>query len=216
MFKDRNLELFEEFEEFKKIRYNAPPWDSQDNPVGFPAYRSGASDISAHLYALQYFASQCSHVTEFGTRDCFSTVALIAGAKKKVISYDIQSTESTDILQEMNRSEVLPSEWEFRLQSTVDSNHQIEPTEFLFIDSLHTFNQLEKELLLHSNNVSRFIGFHDTITHGKESQDVPGAEGINRAIEEFLVNNVTWSVCYQVDFNHGLVIIENKEAILCG
>lgn len=202
---------FEEFETFKNIRYNSPPWDLPENQMGFPTYKDGSSDISAHLPILEYFASQCSNITEFGVRDCFSTVALIAGAQQTVTSYDIQSTEATDALEEMNRAGLLPSQWQFRLQSTVDDSHQIEETGFLFIDSLHTKYHLEKELLLHSHKVSRFIGFHDVWSHGEVSWDIPGEAGINGAIDEFLQCHPEFKEVYRVNYNHGLLIIERTD-----
>jgi hypothetical protein len=198
---------FEEFENFRKIRFDAPPWDFPHNPVGFPPYKHGSSDISAHLETLRYFASQCNHVTEFGTRNCCSTVAFLSGAKKRVVSYDIISTDATATLEEMNKSGVLPCEWEFKLQSSVDENHQIEETDFLFLDTIHNFSTVEKELSLHAHRVSKYIGFHDTFTDWEKSLDVAGDEGIGRAIEEFLDNNKQFRIIFEVKYNHGLLIM---------
>jgi hypothetical protein len=199
------------FEEFKIARYIAVPGDCLWNPFGFRNdYTSPiASEMSAHLPLLEYFATKCNHITEFGTRSCNSTVAFIAGAKKKVVSYDIQPTPAIAQLLEMQNKGELPCEWEFKCSNTIAPNLQIENTDFLFIDTLHTYQQVRDELK-QGKYVNKWIGFHDVYSQGKMSLDIPGEEGINRAIKEFLDENKEWKVIYQVPFNHGLLIIENK------
>lgn len=193
------------FEEFKEKRFRAAPFDFPNNPTGFPYRTEGSSDISAHLPLLQWLAGKCSHVTEFGVRDAYSTAAFIGGCCGRVVSYDINRSTAVDEL--MNTE--LPCKWEFHQQNTIDPTLRIEETELLCIDSLHTFSQIQKELELHGNKSTKYLVFHDTFSQGKHSLDVPGAEGINRAIAEFLQNNVSWSKTYEVNFNHGLTILEN-------
>lgn len=176
------------FEEFRNIRYTNP------------------SDIFNHLPYLENLARQCNHVTEFGVRTACSTSALISGCKNKVVSYDLYWSPAVKELQEMK----LPCEWRFIKANTTDPSIEIEETDFLFIDTLHTYKQLNIELKLHGNKARRWIGFHDTESQGKESDDVLGAEGINRAIIEFLRANNAWKIIYDVAFNNGLCIIERK------
>jgi hypothetical protein len=78
------------FEEFKAARYNESPYDFLHNQQGFA--RPHGSDISAHLPFLEYIASHCWYIVEFGTRDCYSTVAFLSGKPNSVTSYDIITT----------------------------------------------------------------------------------------------------------------------------
>jgi cephalosporin hydroxylase len=198
------------FSEFVQPRRDCPPADFEGNPIGFNRLGDNVcsfSDMSAHLPILQYFASLCNHCTEFGTRRCCSTIALLQGAKSKVVSYDVAKHPDITTLENI---EDKPCTWQFKLQDTTDPNHQIETTDFLFVDTLHTYEQVKKELELHADQVGKFIAFHDTTSQGTQSLDVPGAEGILRAIHEFLVAHPEWKPIYEARFNHGLIIVQKE------
>ena len=190
-----------------KLKFNIQPYDFDHNPFGFK--HTNGSDISAHLPLLSLLASQCSHITEFGTRQCNSTTAFINGCRGKVISYDINIYDEIVELQNMQ----LPCVWEFKQQDTADPNLQIEETEFLFLDSLHTYEQVIAELK-QAKYVKHYIGFHDTYSQGERSVDDPTKLGILPAIRDFLSSNTEWIVIYHVKFNHGLTIIQKKHGIL--
>jgi hypothetical protein len=196
------------FEEYQQSKFNTPPGDFHWNPQGFN--RSDGSDISAHLPLLKYFASLCDTVAELGSRNAFSTTAFISGARERVISLDIQRTEDTDILEEMQKVYELPCIWEFRQQNTIDPTNKIEEVDFLFVDSLHTFHQVQQELFIHGNQAKRFLGFHDWYSQRIKSIDIQGEEGIGRAIEEFMKTNPLWSPVYESFFNHGMLILEKR------
>jgi hypothetical protein len=42
--------------------------------------------------------------------------------------------------------------------------------------------------------------------------DIPGEEGISRAIEEFIQVN-PWRSIYKVDFNHGLLVLQRTDGM---
>jgi hypothetical protein len=86
------------------------------------------SDINLHLPVLRLYADQCEHVTEMGVRSCVSLHAFLASNAKRVTAYDILDVHVPDCdkLTFIN-ADVL----------TVD----IEPTDMLFIDTLHTGSQ---------------------------------------------------------------------------
>ena len=198
------------FKEFKQDKYKAPPYDFMGNHKGFAFHRNapGYSDIAAHLPLLEYLGSKCKHITEFGTRDGFSTSAFIAGLSKngggKLVSCDIQIPSFLEFFDSIE----LPCLWQFIQRSTVDPSLEIEETDLLFVDSLHTYSQVKSELELHSGKVAKNIAFHDTYSHGKFSRDVEGEEGILKSINEFLETNQQWEKVYDVDFNHGLIVLE--------
>lgn len=187
--------------EFYQYRISIPPYDFTNNQLGFN--NTNGSDISAHLPLLKFIARDCNHITEFGTRDCYSTSALLMGCKGKVVSYDIIKSATIFKLEGI----VDNNHWQFIQRDTTDPLLNIESTDFLFIDSLHTYQQVKLELR-QAKYVKKYIGFHDTFSHGLQSLDIPGQEGINRAINEFLEQNVEWQKVYEVFFNHGLLIIE--------
>lgn len=194
-------------EDFYRDAHNQPPFDLMTNPLGFNRpHVDGRSEQSAHMPLLKYFASQCNHVTEFGLREGFTTAALALGLNseaKTLISYDITRHPIHNRFANFK----FPCKWQFIIKDITSPGWQIEPTDFLFVDDLHTFNQVQTELLQHGSKVKRFLGFHDTYSQGPQSLDMPGQEGIIRAIKEYTSSN-GWKLIYKVDFNHGLELYE--------
>jgi len=190
------------FEQLKRKTYQKVMMTPQDPlPPGVEG-----SDIVLHLPILEYYASLCSHVTEFGFRTGQSTVALIAGCKKYIHSYDIERTQEVNIF----RYTQLPCiSWQFHRADTGSSETKVEQTEFLLVDTLHTYEHVKKELDLFGCKVSRFIAFHDTFTCGDLdiSGPNPKAKGINSAIREFMEAN-NWYTVYKTDCCNGLWIIK--------
>jgi hypothetical protein len=190
----------EEFDEFCSYRYNHQAFDYGLGSINF-GFRQDASDISAHLPLIELIGKMCpnGHATEFGSRGAYSTCALLRSVRH-VVSYDIRAYAETEQLKS-----IVP-DWDFRIQDTGADNFKIEPTDFLFIDTLHTYDHVKKELR-QAKYVRRFLGFHDTITQGTESHDFPNTEGIARAIKEFMKDNPEWKPLYEVTFNNGLLIL---------
>ena len=187
-------------QDFYYQRLNVLPYDFGANPYGFR--NTNGSDISAHMPMLSFIAKDCNHITEFGTRECCSTAAFLSTCPGKVVSYDINIYPPMAEL----RTLVNESRWQFIQHDTGDPELEIESTDFLFIDSLHSAEHVSKELR-HAKNVSRYIGFHDTYT----VLNRPGESDINIAIDSFLYQNKNWHMVYSVNFNHGLTILEKKQ-----
>lgn len=214
--------MHDDFVKFRASRYAKRPWDHADNPFGFAPEDPNpdkSSDISAHLPILEYFASQCDTITEFGTRYCCSTSALITGAGKRgkntlVTSYDICTTPDIYYLIALERNGKLPCKWKFNQKDTVSSDFQIEPCDLLFVDTLHTEQHVKKELALHGHMVKKYLIFHDTFSQGLESMDRKGERGILYAIREYTKDS--FNLIYNANFNHGLQVWERKPIQLIG
>jgi hypothetical protein len=201
---------YPEFEAFKKARFEAPPWDHPTNPIGFPPEKlKVSSDISAHLPMLEFLASQVWSVTEFGTRGCYSTSAFLSGCRGRVKSYDLHWNTDIDYLYRLQEKGKLPCEWRFEQGDTLKIK-PIELTQMLFIDTLHTYDQVIGELNRHAANVTTYLVFHDTsiYSQGNVSVDRPNEAGILKAVDEFLEKNPQWQEVYRVEYNHGLLVLE--------
>ena len=159
------------------------------------------SDICEHCPTLKELAHRCRTVTEFGTRYGVSTVALLAGEPDKMTSYDIVRTATVRMIE----NAVEKTEFCFKKENTLRA--EIEPTDLLFIDTLHTYEQLSVELTLHASKANRYIVLHDTLTFGKRGET--GGEGLRRAVQEFLSQNSQWSVTADFKNNNGLMVLEN-------
>jgi hypothetical protein len=167
------------------------------------------SDINEHLPMLYFLAQQCDHVTEFGVRTGASTLAFLHGLQGRpatLRSYDINDQYGVqDSLTRWTRVE-----WTFSICSTLLIT-RIEPTDLLFVDTLHNYDQVRQELALHGDAARRWIVFHDTETFGLTGDD--GGRGINQAIDEWLEAKPEWRIVYRTHRNNGLTVIERETGL---
>lgn len=175
------------------------------------------SDINEHLDTLIEYTKQCNHVTEFGVRDVVSTWALILHPKR-IISYDIKYHVNIEELK--NLTKLYNIDYTFNEADVLKI--QIEPTEMLFIDTLHRYNQLIMELSIHSKNVNRYIVMHDTANFSFKDENMydsaseivklqqPEKQGLKRAYLDFLRSDVgkDWDVDMEYTNNNGLTILK--------
>lgn len=165
----------------------------------FDRARLTPSDINEHCDTLRRLAAQCDHVTEFGVRTGVSTTALLAGRPSRLVSYDLNPSREAESL----RSVAAPTRFEFRQASSLAVD--IEPTDLLFLDTVHTEAQVAGELARHADRVRRYLVFHDTEIFGEQGED--GGPGIMHAVRKFLEARPEWSVIERYDHNHGLLVL---------
>ena len=181
----------------------------------------GAIDIHEHLLTLRNLATECEHVTEFGTRFGISTAALICGQPDKVVTYDLNAQFFEPYRFE---TEALAQTAGVEFQ-TVEGDVlgvDIEETELLFIDTFHTYNQLTAELSKHSRKVKKYIVLHDTVTYGTRDEEpydngmvstyLDGLQrastGLWMALEDFLEGNADWKLDIHYENNNGLTVLK--------
>lgn len=171
------------------------------------------SDISEHLTLLRALAAECEHVTEFGMRGGVSTAAFLAAQPETLVSWDLNplavvSQRCADLLAAAGRTRFQP-----RVGDTLQIP-PIEPTDLLFIDTLHTARQLKAELERHADPVARtvrrYLVFHDTATFGMVGED--GSEpGLRAAIRWFQRCHAfpLWELVEDRQNCNGLVVLKH-------
>ena len=184
-------------------------------------FSRGIVDINEHLPTLRKYASECNHVTEMGTRFAVSTHALLIGKPSKVVAIDLNKHFYTPYENDVKLfAESCGVEYEF-IEGD-DLNMDIEQTDMLFIDTLHTYNQLSKELRKHEKSVNKWIILHDTITFGERDEDFYRNGKINEGVStqevtkrglyvdliDFLTENKDWVIKEHFTNNNGLTVIE--------
>ena len=156
--------------------------------------------VKYHLPTLKKYASECDTITEMGVDSVNTTWSFLSSRPKKLTSIDIINTKAPEIVAlagELAEKEGI--DFKFVLGDTTQI--QIEPTEFLYIDTLHTYPQLKRELELHPQKVSKYIAFHDTHMF----------KDMAKALWEFLEKYPSdWEICYQTEESCGLTIIKRK------
>jgi hypothetical protein len=178
-------------------------------------------DINEHIPTLHKYSLGCEHITEMGTREITSTWAFLGAKPKKFVGIDVYV--SPNLPEAKRLAEENDIEFEFLHKSTLEDGFVIEPTDFLFIDTAHTYAQLSQELARHAGQVKKYIGFHDTTTYGfvneppyKENEHIEAAVGPNAptglrpAITEFVQAHPEWKIIDVYENNNGLTIMERK------
>jgi hypothetical protein len=174
------------------------------------------SGTSGCLPILRMLAKTCDTVVEFGVKKGVSSVALILGARRQVISYDIATNSSIEFLQEF-----AGPRWKFIQADT--RKVDIPKCDMIFFDSLHTYEQLSCEIRRHARMAKKLLVFHDTITfgvrgaNGETGEYIPGwkagkwdpkTAGIRMAIDEFMIKNRHWRMKQHYRDSNGLLILE--------
>ena len=167
-----------------------------------------SSDINEHLPRMRQLAETCQHITEFGVRSGVSTVAWLAARPRVLVCYDIQKHGQVDQFAALAADAGIG--FAFHLQDVLEAN--IDPTDLLFIDTLHTYAQLKQELARHAEKVRKFIVLHDT-EHFGQVGELPGTRGLWPAIEEFLAANATWKLLESHPNNNGLTVLARTDVL---
>jgi len=163
------------------------------------------SDVHLHLPVLKAHADLCDHVTEFGVRDGQSSRALWASKAAHIRMYDLELNDT--VTQCVNQIQHTGRDITYTQADTL--NVTIEPTDMLFVDTLHTYDQLKQELYIHAPKVKRFIAFHDTHTFGIQDEQGHTGPGLLPAIMEWLSINPSWRISYHDFRNNGFTVLEN-------
>jgi hypothetical protein len=168
------------------------------------------SDINEHLPVLKEYAEDCEHITELGVRWVVSTYAFMMGKPKRLVSYDVLPIETwenttTQELTELARENDI--DFEFKLENVLET--EIEETDLLFFDTIHTYKQVKSELELHANKARKYLVFHDTTMFEVIGEDE--GLGIGFAIKEFLILHPEWVLDKEYRNNNGLTILKRKK-----
>ena len=155
------------------------------------------SDINEHLPTLEKYAFLSETIIELGVRGMVSTWALLAGLPREMVSIDIvhPSEHQGDVKEVEEMAKRVGIIWRFMQASSLEiilPRHDL-----LFIDTIHSYEQLSQELKLHSPHTTKYIIIHDTVL-----------PEMQRAIDEFLIGNSDWKIKEVFTNNSGLTVLQ--------
>lgn len=182
------------------------PPDGADLDGVFEWCKAIERDLNRHLPVLKEWASKCESVTEFSERR-ESTVGLLAGRPKKLVSYNKENDLLISSQGALHRVAAADPAIEF-FQTIVGDSLEvpaIEETDLLFIDTQHHAERLTAELQKHGPRVRRAIIVHDTHLYGETGDN--GGPGLNHALKEWVTNNPEWFVAYFTSNQFGLTVL---------
>lgn len=160
------------------------------------------SDINEHLPVLKKYAEQSESIVELGVRYIVSTWAFLAAKPKSLLSVDITHPDDYggNLMEVYDETDAAGIDFQFVLKSSLEI--ELPEHDFLFIDTLHKYEQLSQELELHHSKVRKFIAMHDTNLEGEDG------EGMQRAVNEFLEKHPEWQIAEVKLNNNGLTVLK--------
>lgn len=176
----------------------------------FSEFCAMQTDINEHMVRLCELARECSHVTEFGVGR--STWAFMNARPKVLRSYDLidraaanRNYRGTNL--ELQERLCKEANIDFRFERGDSRTVAIDPTDLLFIDTYHVYQQLRLELERHGSLARRYIVMHDTETFGATGEDGK-SPGLWAAVEQFVATHPEWSVIERRANNNGLTVLK--------
>lgn len=197
----KNWDLVRQTVDRVNMRYQSGPNDIFNEQYLLAC--NTTSDINQNLHILYELAKECDHVTEMGVRTGVSTRAFL-NTSAELISYDIVLDEGVMKLFEVAKKQNKKA----KLIKANVLNITIEETDLLFIDTLHTYEQLKQELKIHGNKSKKYIAFHDTYTFGLKGETKNDNRGLLSAIIEFVIENPHWKFKTYKTKNNGITVLE--------
>jgi hypothetical protein len=159
------------------------------------------TDIHEHLPVLSELTSQCTHVTELGVGWAQSTRAFL---RHNIELHSYEFMPQPGIREFFEEAKNAGRNVTLHIDDT--RKVEIAETDLLFVDSLHIYEQVQKELELHASKARKFIGFHDTTTYADNGEF--GGKGIWPAIQEFIDSHSEWELVERRTNNNGLTILK--------
>ena len=165
------------------------------------AYKT-CGDIHEHIPVLYNYSCKCNHIIEFGVRAVVSTWAFLHARPKTLISVDLNRHRNVQDAIDLAQKEGL----DFRFVEANVLEIGIDSTDLLFIDTYHTYKQLNAELNKHHGKVGKFIIVHDTEAFKHRGEDGDQARGLWDALTEFTART-KWHILEHLSNNNGLTVL---------
>ena len=188
------------------------------------------SDINQHLPTLAKYAQEAKVVLEAGVRSVVSTWAFMEGVKdnnsttKRIYSVDLDWTPIAPAMKAAQEANIQLS----FTQKDILKYELPERVDLTFIDTLHCYGQLRRELARFAPMTNKYIIMHDTTVDEFRGEPVRRGFNLNTmmqktgftkeelqkglwpAVEEFLQNNPEWELKERFTINNGLTILTRK------
>jgi len=157
-----------------------------------------ASDISGHMDTMLRYGRECKTIVEFGTCRGTSTLCWILSKPSEILCVDIdhQPLYAWDIIKDFIKDFSI----DLKLVTGDSRTYKIEPTELLFIDTIHEYGFLLQELNSSGNKATKYLIFHDTAF----------SLGCYQAVQVWCQENPHWKIKEHFTNCNGLTICERK------
>lgn len=152
------------------------------------------SDINQHLPTIRETVKEGDNVLELGVRDVVSTWALLANKPATLLSVDVVYPPEQNLRDVADAARAQDTAFDFILASSLHLQLK-KNVDVLFVDTIHTYSQLVKELWRFESKVKRTIILHDT--------KIPEMWA---CVTDFLYSP-NWQIEKQLDSHMGLTVL---------
>jgi hypothetical protein len=199
--------------------------------IKYNELKNTKSDINEHLETLYNYAIECESVLELGVRGCVSSYAFSYGLlnnnkkNKHLMMNDLTECDIKQLLHYAKKTDLnIKYKWINDLELDVKHNYDL-----TFIDTYHIYGQLKRELKKFAPITNKYIIMHDTEVdkingeclrngwnpeHMAKISGIPEEEhkiGLQKAIDEFLLENPHWKIKIIYNNNNGLTILHKTK-----
>ncbi len=141
----------------------------------------------------------CDSYTELGVNQGATLAIAVLNGIKNIKAYDIALTPYNVAAKHFN---IYADENNINLgvHEADTLTVALDDTDLLYIDTMHTYDHLSKELKLHGGAAKKYIIFHDTFAQS----------GLKQAVEEFVNKSAEWNIITDCQINVGFMTIQRN------
>jgi len=145
-------------------------------------------------------------VAECGVFQGWSTALLMCCDIKKLNSYEIDFQHIAPLILTLMKVKGAV-DWTLTAHNTI--SEPIQPADFTFLDTVHTYEHVNRELEIQAPMTKRFIAIHDA-NYPKEASPKKVRDA---AYEYAQKSNGVWQITLDDDTDTGIVLLERKRLI---
>lgn len=159
-------------------------------------------DLNEHMPAFKALTEMAGGTVVELTARRESTIGFLAGRPEMLISY------TTEVDSHVMKAGALVADTtkfrsrQYQMGSIVP---ELPENDLLFVDTRHSYTQLQAELQAYAPKCRRFIALHDTEIYGERGDD--NGLGLRLAIAEFCDANPQWAVIDHTKQQYGLTVL---------
>ena len=145
----------------------------------------------------------CDSYTEFGINQGATLAVAMLENIATVRAYDIKLgwyTQAASLFEKYAAKHLI----DYKAAEIDTLDCVIDPVDVLYIDTLHEYDHLTKELARHGDKANRFIIFHDTFAQPE----------LKRAVRQYIEAHDEWSIVTECDISVGFMTIERARESL--
>lgn len=173
--------------------------------------KSVPRDLNEHFPWIRDTVSKVAHVTAIVKR-CEWDAAVLAGRPEVYISHNSEFTNLQQLLHQAVKSAQSngrPKTKEYTThQKTLEElpSVEIEPTDLLILDTVHSADRVQLELQKHATKVRRWILVRGTAAFGLKAES-GGGPGLEQGIGEFIATHKQWKRVWFAGQQYGMTLL---------